>query len=339
MAPVLSVLDLSPVASGQTPAAAIRQSIEIAKAAERLGYHRYWVAEHHSMSSLAGSSPEILMAAVSQNTSRIRLGSGGLMLPNYSPLKVAEVFLTLEALAPGRIDIGLGRALGADARTGHALRSTGSDRFANDFALLCAWLLDASGKEAFPRGHAYSAVRSQPFGPGHPDPFLLVSSVDSAIFAGRAGVGMVFSEFIARSSAAAAIAAYRQAFDPGVFRTEPWAATAVIALAADTAMDAERLDAPRRAGTLAFLQGRERVPMDPDTAVADLAARKDDPALADIIARSFTGDAASVRQSLRAKQLETQADEIFVMSTGPDLPSRVRSLELLATVEFAAAQA
>ncbi len=327
--PTLSVLDLSPVSAGGTPAQAIRESVEVAKAAERLGYRRIWFAEHHSMAMLAGTSPELIIAAASQVTSTIRLGSGGIMLPNHSPLKIAESFMALEALAPGRIDLGVGRALGADSRTGAALRAS-PQAFPQYFALLNAWLLDAAGVEPFPEGQAASGIRAQPQGPSHPDLHLLVSSAESAIFAGQAGVGLVFSEFIARGDATAAIAAYRRAFEPSVFRAEPWAATAVIALAADTAEEAERLDSPRRAGTLAMLEGRERVAQSIDEAAAALAQRAGDPVLAGIIARSITGEAGAVRQALADKAASSGADEVFVMASGPTLETRIRSLELIA---------
>src|SRR5579872_761024 len=247
----LSVLDLSPVSIGGTQAQGVRDTIEIAKAAERLGYKRIWMAEHHSIPHLSSAAPEVLIAAISQVTSTIRLGSGGVMLPNYSPLKVAETFMELEALAPGRIDLGLGRALGADGITGRALGSQMSDVFPQYFALLSAWLLDSSGVEPFPSGHPFSAVKANPSGPSHPDLFLLASSADSARFAGMAGVGMVFAEFIARADGAPAVAAYREAFQPSVYRSHPHAGIATIALAADTAEEADRLAAlvprpPRR---------------------------------------------------------------------------------------------
>jgi luciferase family oxidoreductase group 1 len=336
MNPFLSVLDLSPVAAGASPAQAIRETLEVAKAAERLGYNRLWLAEHHSMSMIAGASPDVLLAAATQVTSRIRLGSGGVMLPNYSPLKVAEAFMTLEALAPGRIDLGVGRALGADGRTGQALRAAGSDAFPQYFSLLSAWLLDAAGVEPFPAGYSVSGVRAQPQGPGHPDLFLLVSSVESAVFAAHAGVGLVFSEFIARSEAGPAIAAYRANFQPSPYRQHPWAASAVIALAADTAEEAVRLDGPRRVGTLAMLEGRERTPVTVEEAGVLLAERGPSPALEGIAARSITGDGASVREALAKKAQATGADELFVMASGPTLASRLRSLELIADAKLPA---
>ncbi|MFI4975786.1 MAG: MsnO8 family LLM class oxidoreductase [Caulobacterales bacterium] len=326
----LSVLDLSPVAIGATQARAVRESLEVAVAAEALGYRRFWLAEHHSMASIASATPEILIAALTQRTRTIRLGSGGVMLPNYSPLKVAETFMALEALAPGRIDLGVGRALGADLQTGAALRSAGSQHFPNLFALLNAWLLDAAGAEPFPAGHPASGVHANPSGPSHPDLFMLTSSVESAIFAGQAGVGMVFSEFIARTDAGPAIAAYRQAFSASPFRSKPFAGVGLIAFAADSQGEAERLDAPRRASSLAFLDGRRDRFESFEAAQTYLAEHRNDPRLVGVIARSLTGDGAFVRAGLELKMATTGADELFVMSVGPTLKDRVRSLELMA---------
>jgi luciferase family oxidoreductase group 1 len=304
-----SVLDLSIVpADGGGQAQGVRDTLEVAKAAERLGYQRFWVAEHHSIAHLSSASPEVLIAALTQATSTIRLGSGGVMLPNYSPLKVAEVFMALEALAPGRIDLGLGRALGADGITGRALGASGSQVFPQYFALLSAWLLDASGREPFPSPHPFETVKASPAGPSHPDLFLLCSSVDSARFAGMAGVGMVFAEFIARASGGPAVAAYRDAFQPSIWRSAPLAAVATIALAADTAEEADRL--------------AELIPRPP--------SRPGEPPGEPGFIRRFRGDGAQVRGYLAEKLAGTGADELFVMAAGPSLASRIRSLELIA---------
>src|SRR5580658_6913069 len=304
----LSVLDLSPVSLGATQAQGVRDTLEIAKAAERLGYKRIWMAEHHSIPHLSSAAPEILIAAISQVTSTIRLGSGGVMLPNYSPLKVAEVFMELEALAPGRIDLGLGRALGADGITGRALGSASSEVFPQYFALLSAWLLDACGIEPFPSPHPFQNVKASPAGPSHPDLFLLCSSAESARFAGMAGVGMVFAEFIARADGAPAVAAYREAFQPSVFRSAPFAGVATIALAADTAEEAERLAA--------------LVPRPPQ--------RPGEPPDGEGFVRRFRGDGAAVRAFLAEKASHTGADELFVLNGAPTLESRLRSMELIA---------
>ena len=304
-----SVLDLSPVsADGGTQAQGVRDTLEVARVAERLGYKRFWVAEHHSIPHLSSASPEVLLAALTQVTSTIRLGSGGVMLPNYSPLKVAEVFMQLEALAPGRIDLGLGRALGADGITGRALGASGSQVFPQYFALLSAWLLDASGREPFPSPHPFEAVKASPAGPSHPDLFLLCSSEDSARFAGMAGVGMVFAEFIARADGGPAVAAYREVFRPSVYRSEPMAGIATIALAADTADEADRLAA--------------QIPRPP--------TRPGEPPDGESFIRRFRGDGPSVRAYLAEKLEKTAADELFVLAAGPTLASRTRSLELVA---------
>lgn len=326
---ILSVLDLSPVSGTGTQAQGVRDTLEVAKAAERLGYHRFWVAEHHNITGLSSAAPEILIAALTQVTTTIRLGSGGVMLVNYSPLKVAEVFMELEALAPGRIDLGLGRALGADGRTGGALRTAGSEAFPHYFALLNAWLLDASGKEPITAAHPIHDIRANPSGPSHPDVFLLCTSVESAIFAGRAGVGMVFAEFIARADGGPAVAAYRQAFEASPFRDQPWAGVATVALAAETHEEARRLDAPRRALSLSTLEGERRRFPTIEEAEAYLASRAGDFSLASIEARSLYGEAAHVRAKLEEKAQASGADEVFVMASGPTLETRIRSLELI----------
>ena len=304
---LLSTLDLSPITPGGDQAQAVRETLEVARAAERLGYNRFWVAEHHNIPHLGSASPAVMISALSQVTKTIRLGSGGVMLPNYSPLKVAEDFMLLEALAPGRIDLGLGRALGADMLTGRALGSNSSEVFPQYFALLSAWLLDSSGVEEFPQSHPFSKVKASPRGPSHPDLFLLCSSPDSARFAGMAGVGMVFAEFIARQDGAPAVAAYREAFQPSKFRDKPWAGIATIALAADTHDEAERL---------AELQPAPPRPPGPPEQPGFI--------------RRFRGDAAEVAEYLTGKIAHTACDELFVMAAGPTLASRVRSLELVA---------
>ena len=251
----------------------------------------------------------MLIAALTQVTDTIRLGSGGVMLPNYSPLKVAEVFMALEALAPGRIDLGLGRALGADATTGQALRSASSEVFPHYFALLSAWLLDAAGVEPFPAGHPYAQVKANPTGPSHPDLFLLCSSIDSARFAAMTGVGMVFAEFIARAPGRTCGGGLsRGSSSPSVYRERPFAGVATIALAADTAEECERL--------AAMIPRPPRSPWVSEESEA--------------FVRRIRGDGATVRAMLADLIRATDADELFVMSAGPTLPARLRSLELIA---------
>ncbi|MBS0362827.1 MAG: MsnO8 family LLM class oxidoreductase [Proteobacteria bacterium] len=327
---ILSALDLSPVTGDATQAQAVRETIEVAKAAERLGYHRLWLAEHHNIDGLGSPAPEILIAALTQATRTIRLGSGGVMLVNYSPLKVAEVFMELEALAPGRIDLGLGRALGTDARTGAALRSVGSEAFPQYFHLLTTWLLDAAGKAPIGDEGPLRDIHANPSGPSHPEVFLLCTPEESAAFAGQMGVGMVFAEFIARTDGGPAVAAYRKAFQPSLFRTEPWAGIALIAYAAETAERAWAEDALRRAANVSMLSGRRR--RFPDLAAAQtfLAEHEGTPVRALVEARTIAADPTTVHARLAEKARTAQADEVFVMATGPSLATRIRSLELIA---------
>ncbi len=329
---ILSALDLSPVTGQATQAQAVRETIHIAQAAERLGYHRLWLAEHHNIQGLGSPAPEILIAALTQVTKTIRLGSGGVMLVNYSPLKVAEVFMELEALAPGRIDLGLGRALGADARTGGALRSVGSEAFPQYFHLLTTWLLDAAGKVTIGDEHPLHDIHANPTGPSHPEVFVLCTSEESATFAGRMGVGMVFAEFIARADGGPAVAAYHKAFQPSALRDAPWAGIALIAYAAETAEQAWREDALRRAANVSMLSGRRRRFTDLASAEIFLAEHTGSPVLALVETRSVAADAPSVYGRLVEKAREAVADEVFVMATGPSLEARIRSLELIAQV-------
>ena len=327
---ILSALDLSPVTGDATQAEAVRETIEIAKAAERFGFHRLWLAEHHNIAGLGSPAPEILIAALTQATQTIRLGSGGVMLVNYSPLKVAEVFMELEALAPGRIDLGVGRALGTDARTGGALRSVGSEAFPQYFHLLTTWLLDASGKAPIGDDSPLREIHASPAGPSHPDVFVLCTSEESAAFAGQMGVGLVFAEFIARADGGPAVAAYRKAFRPSPFRSEPWAGIALVAYAAPTAEQAWAEDALRRAANVSMLSGRRRRFRDLASAESFLAEHAGTPVRALVEARSIAADPAGVHARLAEKVREAGADEVFVMAVGPSLPHRIRSLELIA---------
>jgi luciferase family oxidoreductase group 1 len=325
----LSILDLSTIQAGTTPAEAIRLSVELARAADTLGYRRYWVAEHHSTDSHAGTAPEILIAALTQATSRIRLGSGAVLLANYSPLKVVEQFMTLEALAPGRIDLGIGRAIGGDDKTGQALRTAGLQAFPTFFSLLQSWLLDAGGVQPFPLGHPAKGVRAQPWGRSHPDLFVLCSSASSAAIAGQLGVGMVYAEFLSGQGSKPAIDAYRAAFRPSPFRRYPHAAVAIAAFAADTADAARRLDAPRRAWVVGAAEGLSEPYPSLETAERRLAEKAGHKAITEAEDRALVGDGPTVRAGLAAKLAETGADELFVIAAGPRLADQVRSLELM----------
>src|SRR5262249_50971432 len=222
----LSVLDLSPITTGHSGAQALRNSLDLAQLADRLGYTRYWVAEHHNLASIASSAPDIMIGQIAALTSRMRIGSGGVMLPNHAPLTVAERFKVLEALFPGRIDLGIGRAPGTDPVTSIALRrrqnSPEEDDFLERFQELL--LLEQHG---FPEGHPFRSVRAMPDDVALPPIFLLGSSGYSAELAGAIGAGFSFAHHFANHDAVAAMTNYRDHFKASPARARPHAILAV----------------------------------------------------------------------------------------------------------------
>ncbi len=323
----LSVLDQSPIAEGSTGADALRNSIDLARHAESLGYHRYWVAEHHGTPMLAGSAPEILIAAIAAATERIRVGSGGVMLPHYSPLKVAEVFSILTGLHPGRIDLGLGRAPGTDPQTMFALqrdRRQGSpDDFPEQLAELLAYLEDD-----FPARHPFRRLAALPGGQDRPDLWLLGSSPQSAIWAAELGLPYSFADFI--NPAGAAIApVYRERFEPSRRREAPEVGVCVAALCADTDEEAQRLSLSWRAAFTALRLGRSVSIPPVDKAERFLEEHRP------IERRIVVGSPETVRNGLEAVALEYEADELQIVTITHDHQARRRSYALIAGV-FAA---
>jgi luciferase family oxidoreductase group 1 len=251
----LSILDQSPVGSGRTPADALAETQELARLADRLGYRRYWLAEHHNTEALAGPAPEVLIPLVAAATERIRVGSGGVMLSHYSPLKVAETFRVLHALFPGRIDLGIGRAPGSDRRTALALaqgQPQPIERFPQQLADLAAFLQDD-----LPVGHPFSGVRATPITAGAPELWLLGSSGESAAFAAALGCAFSFAHFInpQPGAAGAVLQGYRESFQPSPALSAPRASLAVRALCAETEAEARRLSASFALMRLRFEQG------------------------------------------------------------------------------------
>jgi luciferase family oxidoreductase group 1 len=236
----LGVLDQSPVRGGG-PADAIHETLELAEICDRLGYSRYWLAEHHATPGLAGSSPEVLIGQVAARTSRIRVGSGGVMLQHYSPLKVAESFRVLEALFPGRVDLGIGRAPGSDQMTARALREDGSpEYFPQQVADLVGFL-----HGELPPGHPYARVLAMPTGPTAPEVWLLGSSDQSAALAAHLGTGFSFAHFINQEGGAEVTRGYRRAFRPSAWLEAPRSSAAVFVVCADTEAEARRLGKSR----------------------------------------------------------------------------------------------
>jgi luciferase family oxidoreductase group 1 len=323
------VLDQSPVRSGGTAADAVHETLDLARAAERLGYHRYWLAEHHSTPGLAGASPEILIARVAALTSEIRVGSGGVMLTHYSPLKVAENFRMLEALYPGRIDLGIGRAPGSDPLTAQALRhgpgALGLEHFPAQVADLLAFLHDR-----LPPGHPFARVRAMPAGPTAPEVWLLGSSGDSAAYAATLGTAFCFAHFINDDGGAEVVRAYRAHFRPSPSLPAPRASVAVFAVCADTDAEAQRLARSRdlfivrlytgRPGPYPSVEEAERHPYTPHELAIVRHARR----------RTFAGAPEPLRERLLALAEAYGVDELVVVTITHSPKARLRSYELLA---------
>lgn len=324
---ILSVLDQSPIAEDDTAAGALRNTLELAKLADALGYHRYWLAEHHASPSLAGVAPEALIGPVALATDRIRVGSGGIMLPHYSPFKVAETFRMLGALAPGRIDLGLGRAPGTDGRTAFALQRDRSRQMPNDFPDHLAELLAYLG-DGLPANHPFANLRETlPNGTaGSPAPWMLGSSPDSANWAAEFGLPYCFADFI-NSDGAAYAQAYRRNFKPSKFLAEPYVATATWTIAAPTTAQAQDLAAPT-AMMFAHLMTGNLIPV-PSVEKA-LKWLADNPQAPRRNRRTVVGTPSEVRAGLDAVAESYGADELLLVNILPDHAARMRSYALVA---------
>jgi luciferase family oxidoreductase group 1 len=326
---LLSVLDQSPIKSGGTASAAIRETLELARIADRLGYHRYWLAEHHATAGLACSSPEILIGQVAARTHGIRVGSGGVMLSHYSPLKVAESFRMLETLFPGRIDLGIGRAPGTDQQTARILAHEPGDGDLDRFPEKVAHLLGFLGS-SFDPDHPYRGVRVMPDGPGIPEVWLLGSSDQSAILAAQQGTAFAFAHFINSDGFAEVVQFYRRSFRPSPLLSGPRAGLAVFAVSADTEAEARRLARSRdlfvarlytgRTGSYPSVEEAEAYPYSDHEQGIVRGARR----------RSIVGTPEQVRDRLVGLGREAGADELVVLTITHDFAARVRSYELLA---------
>ncbi|MFJ6796527.1 LLM class flavin-dependent oxidoreductase [Streptomyces sp. NPDC091268] len=333
-APVpLSVLDLVTVGAGSTAHASLRTSVEIAKLAESRGYHRHWVAEHHSMPGVASSSPAVILAHLAAHTTRIRLGSGGVMLPNHAPLAVAEQFGTLEALAPGRVDLGLGRAPGTDGRTAAALRGGRLDESAQEFPRQLAELTRFLDDD-FPDGHPYAGVHAVP-GPvqgpaGRPPLWLLGSSGFSARLAGELGLPFAYAHHFSAAGTLPALELYRQNFRPSAVLDAPYALIGVAALAADTAAQARAQVLTGALSMLRLRTGRPGLVPTPEEAAAYPFTAAEQEFVDGWLATIVHGTPDEVRSGLDALAARTGADELMLTSNAHSGAARLRSYGLVA---------
>ena len=327
--PALSVLDLAPVGQGSTPADALHHAADLASVVERLGYRRYWVAEHHNMPGIASSSPAVLLAHVAAATSTIRVGSGGVMLPNHAPLVVAEQFGMLEALHPGRIDLGIGRAPGTDPVTAQALRrgdpALGADAFPHELGELFGFF-DGS----FPEGHPYRAITATPAHGYRPDIWLLGSSDYSARAAGLLGLPFSFAHHFAAGGTDAAVAVYRSSFRPSAVLDEPYVMLGVAVMCAESHDRARWLAGPSSLAFARLRQGRPGLYPTPEEAAEHVFTPFERELLRSWRASQLVGDPGEVRDGLAELAERTGADELMITTMAHGYEDRRRSYDLVA---------
>ena len=320
----LSVLDLSPVAASSTPRQAILDSTALAVRCDALGYTRYWVAEHHGMPNIATSAPEVLIAHIAATTTRIRVGAGGIMLPNHNPLRVVEIFRTLEALHPGRIDLGLGRAPGTDPLTAAALRRGTADDPDGRLAELLAY---ADG--TFPEGHPFRSVVPMPSDVTLPPIWMLGSTRAGASIAASLGVRYAFAGHFAMRNAASALSWYRQQFTPSAGLDKPYAMLAVAVICGPDDEEAERLAAPARLAVVRNRTGRRAPIASIDEALAYRYTPEEEAIAEEFLQGAIVGGPARVVSKLAALARDTGVDELMLTTITASRDDRVRSYELV----------
>ena len=325
----LSILDLSVVTSGTKPAAALRNSIDLARHADELGYVRYWLAEHHNLSSVASPAPDLMIGQIAAVTRHIRVGSGGVMLPNHAPLMVAERFKMLEALFPGRIDLGLGRAPGTDGATAHALRRRLEAREGDDFLERLHELTLWETRE-FPPGHPYNNVVAMPDDVPLPPIWLLGSSDYSSDLAAQVGMGFAFAHHFASHDAVDALVHYRANFTPSRWRTKPHGILAVAAVAADTDAEAERQASSMDLNRLRRDRGQYLPLPSIEEAEAYPYTDADRASIARNRSKLFVGSPATVLAKLQPLITASEADELMIITAVYDHDARKKSYSLLA---------
>ena len=321
-----SVLDLATVVAGKTPEDTFRNSLDLAKHAEDLGYTRYWLAEHHNMISVASSATSVLIGYIAGGTKSIRVGSGGIMLPNHSPLVIAEQFGTLASLYPGRIDLGLGRAPGTDQITAAAIRGS---RFnaANDFPEDVEQL-----QRYFSDDNRNSQVRAIP-GEGLDIPiWILGSSTDSARLAAAKGLPYAFASHFAPAQFLTAINIYRQNFKPSETLKEPYVISCINVVAADTDEEANRLTTSLLQFFVGVITGRRRLLQPPVDSMDGIWTEEEQAGVAQMLGCSFVGSPETIKEDIQAFINQTKVDEVMVTSHIFDHQARIHSYELFADV-------
>jgi luciferase family oxidoreductase group 1 len=327
----LSVLDVSPVSSGLNGAQALRNTLELARLADRLGYERYWLAEHHNLPTIASSAPEIMIGHVANVTERIRVGAGGIMLPNHAPLKVAETFRVLESLHPKRIDLGIGRAPGTDPVTATALRRSQDGLGAEDFPERFGELLAFAG-DGFPEDHPFQSVVAMPADVALPPIWLLGSSGYSARAAGQMGFGYAFASHFSPADPAPAMRAYRDSFEPSEGFERPSAILAVAVVCGETDEHARRLASSMELAWVRMRSGKPGPLPSPEEAMAYPYTPADRHLANAYRSMEVVGDPRTVRARLEELAERTAADEVMVTTNIYDHAERLRSYERLAEV-------
>jgi luciferase family oxidoreductase group 1 len=327
--PLLSVLDLSPVIVGGSGPTSLKNTLDLARLADQLGYTRYWVAEHHNLPSIASSAPEIMIGQIAAVTQNLRVGSGGVMLPNHAPLMVAERFKILEALFPGRIDLGIGRAPGTDPITSIALRRRQQTNTDDDFLERFQELL-LFAQDGFPEGHPFHQVHAMPSDVPLPPIYLLGSSDYSAEVAAAIGAGFAFAHHFASHDAVAAMRSYRSHFKPSPALPEPHAILGAAVVTADTDAEAERLAATVDLNYVRRSKGEYLPLASPEEAAAYAYTPIDRERIKHNRARLFVGAPATVRARLDPLLAATQADELMITTMIYDHAARRHSYGLMA---------
>jgi luciferase family oxidoreductase group 1 len=324
----LSALDLVPLSTGSTSSDALRAAVAIAQTVERLGFERLWYAEHHNMPGIATTAPEILIAHVAQVVGRIRLGAGGVMLPNHSSLKVAETYRLLEALHPGRIDLGIGRAPGTDPLTALALRRSRNAPLADDFLTQLGELM-GWGEGTLPAGHPFSKIRAMPDDVPLPPIWLLGSSDYSANLAAELGLGFAFAGHFSPDAPEGPMHLYRQRFQPGAL-AKPHAILALSVFCAESEDAAERMASSVLLSFAQLRAGRAGRMPSPDEALSHAYTPEEQATVALFRKLQILGTPRSVRASIERVVASTAADEVMLATHAFDPAARIRSYELVA---------